>query len=73
MMAMLGSIGTRRLVLLAVALALALSATGCATGPLGSATGSLASHGVDYTPAFDAPRYGNLGIESGFLTGSPTE
>jgi hypothetical protein len=73
MMAMLGSIGTRSLVLLAVALALALSATGCATGPLGSATGSLASHGVDYTPAFDAPRYGNLGIESGFLTRSPTE
>ncbi len=73
MIAMLESIGTRRLVLIAVALALTLSATGCASGPPGSATGSLASHGVDYTPAFDAPRYGNLGIESGFLTGSPTE
>ena len=52
--------------LLAVALALVVSTIGCATG-------SLASHGVDYTPAFDAPQYGNLGIEPGFLTGSPTE
>jgi len=52
--------------LLTVALATVVSTIGCATG-------SLTSHGVDYTPAFDAPRYGNLGIEPGFLTGSPTE
>ena len=51
--------------LLTVALATVVSTIGCAT--------SLASHGVDYTPAFDAPRYGNLGIEPGFLTHSPTE
>ena len=52
MIAMLGSIGTRRLVLIAVALALALSATGCASGPPGS-------HGTDYIPAFDAPYQGD--------------
>ena len=52
--------------LLAVALALVVSTIGCATGA------SSASHGVDYAPAFDAS-YGNLGIEPGFLTGSPTE
>jgi hypothetical protein len=46
-MAMLEIIGTRRLVLVAVALALALSTAGCATGPLGS-------HGVADIPAFDA-------------------
>ena len=52
MMAMLESIGARKLAVLAVALALALSATGCATGPLGS-------HGTDYIPAFDAPYQGD--------------
>jgi hypothetical protein len=51
---------------LAAALALVVSTVGCATGP-------SASHGVDYTPTFDAPSYGNLGMEPGFLTGSPTE
>jgi hypothetical protein len=42
------AVGIGRPVLLAAALALALSAMGCATGPLGS-------HGVDYIPAFDTP------------------
>jgi hypothetical protein len=37
-----------RLVLLAIMVAIALGATGCASGPLGS-------HGVDYIPAFDTP------------------
>jgi hypothetical protein len=37
--------------LLASALALVLSAMGCATGPLGS-------HGVDNIPAFDTPYAG---------------
>jgi hypothetical protein len=45
-MAMLEIIGIRRLVLVAVALALTLSMAGCATGPLGS-------HGVADMPAFD--------------------
>ena len=48
MMAMIEAVGFRRLVLLAVALILTLTATACATGPLGS-------HGVDYIPAFDTP------------------
>jgi hypothetical protein len=52
--------------LLAVALALVVSTLGC------TMAASSASHGVDYAPAFDAS-YGNLGIEPGFLTGSPTE
>jgi hypothetical protein len=42
------SAGIGRLVWLAVALALALSTMGCATGP-------LSSHGADYIPAFDTP------------------
>jgi hypothetical protein len=45
-MAIKETAGIRQLVLLAFALAMALSAMGCATGPLGS-------HGVDYIPAFD--------------------
>jgi hypothetical protein len=54
-MAMIEAIEIRRSVLLAVALALALSMMGCAaTGP-----GSLSSHGVDYIPAFDAPYQGD--------------
>jgi len=52
--------------LLVVALALVVSTIGCTTGA------PSASHGVDYAPAFDHS-YGNLGIEPGFLTGSPTE
>jgi hypothetical protein len=41
--------GIGKLVLLAVALALAFSMTGCAaTGP-----GPLGSHGVDYVPSFN--------------------
>ena len=49
MMTMLEPVGTRKLVLLAVALALALSVMGCAaTGP-----GPLSSHGVDYAPSFN--------------------
>jgi hypothetical protein len=43
--------GLGRLVPLAIALLLALGATGCASGPLGS-------HGVDYIPAFDTPFQG---------------
>jgi hypothetical protein len=48
---MMATIEARRvvmLVLLAVALAMTLGVTGCASGPLGS-------HGVDYIPAFDSP------------------
>jgi hypothetical protein len=53
-MAMIEVVGIRNLVILASALALALSLVGCAaTGP-----GSLSSHGVDYIPAFDAPYAG---------------
>jgi hypothetical protein len=43
------AVGVGKLVLLAVAVALGLSMTGCAaTGP-----GPLASHGVDYVPSFN--------------------
>ena len=58
-MAMIEAAGDRKLVLLAAALALALSVTGCATGTAGSAPGPLASHGVDYIPAFDTPYSGS--------------
>jgi hypothetical protein len=47
-MAMLKVMRMNRLVLASALLALALSATACATGPLGS-------HGVAYIPAFDSP------------------
>ena len=47
MMKMLEAIGIGRLMLLAVALALALATMGCAT------TGPLATHGVDYAPSFN--------------------
>jgi hypothetical protein len=44
------AVGIGRLVLLAVALVLTLSMTGCsATGP----SAPLTSHGVDYYPAFN--------------------
>jgi hypothetical protein len=44
------AVGIGKLVLLAVALALTLSVTGCAaTGP----GAPLSSHGVDYFPAFN--------------------
>ena len=49
MMAMIESIGIRKLVLLAVALALALSMMGCAA----TGSGPLSSHGVDYAPSFN--------------------
>jgi hypothetical protein len=48
MMVIWESVRTRKLVLLAVGLTLALSVVCCASGPLGS-------HGVDYVPAFDTP------------------
>ena len=54
----------RKLVFLAVALASTLYVMGRATAPA-----PLASHGMDYTPAFDASNYGNVGIERGFLSG----
>jgi hypothetical protein len=50
-MAMFEAARARRLMLLVVAFALALSIAACAAGPLGS-------HGVDYIPAFDAPYQG---------------
>ena len=56
MMAVIESAIVRKLVLYAAALALALSATGCAAG---SAPGPITSHGVDYIPAFDAPYSGS--------------
>ena len=56
MMAMIEAAVARKLALYAAALALALSATGCAAG---SAPGPITSHGVDYIPAFDAPYSGN--------------
>ena len=49
-MAMIEVMGPRKLVLLAAALALALSTMGCAAG---SAPGPLSSHGVDYAPSFN--------------------
>ncbi len=49
-MSTMEAVGIGRLVLLAVALALTLSMTGCvATGP----GGPLSSHGVDYAPSFN--------------------
>ena len=48
-MTMLEPVGTRKLVLLAVALALALSVMGCAA----TGSGPLSSHGVDYAPSFN--------------------
>ena len=52
----------RKLVFLVAALAPALYVLGCAKAP-------LASHGTDDNPAFDAPNYGDVGIERGFLSG----
>jgi hypothetical protein len=46
MKAILVAKGRGRLAVLTVALAMALSVTGCATGPLGS-------HGVAYIPQFE--------------------
>jgi hypothetical protein len=51
-MAMIEVMGPRKLVLLAAALALALSTMGCAAGGAG-APGPLSSHGVDYAPSFN--------------------
>ena len=48
-MAMIKFIGIRKLVPLAVALALALSTMGCAA----TGSGPLSSHGVDYAPSFN--------------------
>jgi hypothetical protein len=48
-MAMIEAVGIRKLVLLAVALALALSLLGCAA----NAGSPLSSHGVDYAPSFN--------------------
>ena len=50
-MAMIDAAETGKLVLFALVLALALSAMGCATGPLGS-------HGVGTIPAFANPNEG---------------
>ncbi len=46
------AIGIRKLALLTVVFALALSTMGCAAGAAGSA-GPLSSHGVDYAPSFN--------------------
>jgi hypothetical protein len=48
-MSILQDFGTPKLVLLAVALALALSMMGCAA----TGSGPLSSHGVDYAPSFN--------------------
>jgi hypothetical protein len=55
-MAKTDAIGLRKLLLLAVPLALALSMTGCAA----TASGPLSSHGVDYAPSFN-PNEGDGG------------
>ena len=47
----------RKLAFSTVALVLVLFATGCAAGS--AQQGSLASHGVDYIPAFEAPYSGS--------------
>jgi hypothetical protein len=49
-MAMIEAVGLRNLVVLAAALALALSMTGCAAP---GAAGPVSSHGVDYAPSFN--------------------
>ena len=46
-----------RLAFCTAALVLVLFVTGCAAGS--AQQGFLASHGVDYIPAFDAPYSGN--------------
>jgi hypothetical protein len=56
MMAMMEGAGMGRLVLLTIALALALSATGCATGPA-----SMASHGMASVPTFYSPEMSGEG------------
>jgi hypothetical protein len=58
MTAMIEAAVARKQALIAAALALVLSATGCTAGTAGSAPGSLASHGVDYIPAFYTPYSG---------------
>jgi hypothetical protein len=50
MMAMIEAVGIRKLMFLAVALAVALSLLGCAANTGG---GPLSSHGVDYAPSFN--------------------
>jgi hypothetical protein len=59
MMAMIEADCLRKLVLLAAALALALSTTGCAAPGATGVAGPVSSHGVDYIPAFDAPYAGD--------------
>ena len=49
-MAMIEAVGLRKLMLLAAALALALSMTGCAAP---DAMGPVSTHGVDYAPSFN--------------------
>jgi hypothetical protein len=51
-MAMIEVMGPSKLILIAAALALALSTMGCTAGAAGSA-GPLSSHGVDYAPSFN--------------------
>jgi hypothetical protein len=52
-MAMIETKGPHKLVLLAAALALALSTVGCAAGTAAGSAGPLSSHGVDYAPSFN--------------------
>ena len=54
--------GIGKLVLLAVALSLALAATGCTAGPAPAAgPAPMASHGMAYSPTFYSPAMSGMG------------
>lgn len=62
MMAMMEGAGMGKLVVLTIAIALTLAATGCTTGPA-SAPGpvSMASHGMANVPTFYSPAMSGMG------------
>jgi hypothetical protein len=56
MMPMMEDAGMGKLVVLTIAVALTLAATGCTTGPAPAAgSASMASHGMAYSPTFYSP------------------
>ena len=61
MMATVEGVGMGKLAVLTIAVALALSATGCATGPASTGPASMASHGMANVPTFYSPEMSGEG------------
>jgi len=61
MMATMDGVGMGKLVRLTIALALALAATGCATGPTATGPAAMASHGMSHVPTFYSPEMSGEG------------